>query len=120
MQHWSQTSLQPAVFVRRVDEDVSQTAGYGANRYALAYEVWVYCQVDWQNPEADIYGQVINPILDAIDEAMDAARDPSGKNSLGTPGIDNARISGKADIADGSTDGQALMVVPVKVWVRGK
>jgi len=118
LQHWSQVGLQPAVFVRRVDEDISQKA-YGANKYVLLYEIWVYVQVDWQNPDADIYGQTINPILDAIDNAMDAGRLPDGRNILGTPGIDNARISGKADIADGSTDGQALMVVPVQVFVGG-
>ncbi len=114
LQMFSNTSyLQPAMFIRRVNEDISQKA-YGLNKYVLTYEIWVYLQVNWQDPAADIYDQTINPVMDAIDAAF-YPNTPQGSFTMGGV-VDNARISGKADIADGSTDGQALIVVPVEVF----
>jgi hypothetical protein len=117
LQHWTQVDNQPAAFVRRIEEDISQKAA-GAQRYVLTYEVWIYVQVDWQDPTVDIFDVYLNPILDAVDNAMQSTT-PDGRNTLGGV-VDNARISGKCDIADGSTDGQALMVIPIQVFVPGK
>lgn len=115
LQMWSQKNIQPAVFIRRVNEDITQKT-YGQNKYMLTYEIWVYLQVDWNNPSADVYDLSINPVMDALDAAF-LQTTPDGRFTLNGV-VDNARISGKADIADGSTDGQALIVVPVEVFVN--
>lgn len=112
-QHWDSFDAdnQPAVFLRRIIEDVSQTRGYGLNKYVLRYEVWIYVRTESNDVSFNPYS-VLDPIVDAVDAAL-AVNPVTGRNTL-CGLVDNCRISGQIAIADGTDNGQAVIRIPVE------
>ena len=106
---------QPAVFLRRISEDVQQTKAYGLNKYTLRYECWIYLRVDNNNEASNPYTDLVG--LDALIDAVDgivAANPVKSRNDLGGL-VDNCYISGQIMIADGTDNGQAVIRIPIVV-----
>ena len=114
-QPWDNTANQPACYVKRVGESYSQQFR-GENKYQLHYEIWVYAQFENSSPIADPYDLIVDPIMTAIDNALAPPQDSDWQN-LGNPSIANCRLDGRADIGDGSLDGQVCIVLPVSVFI---
>lgn len=101
---------QPALFLRRIVEDVQQQKAYGLNKYTLRYEAWVYLRTQNVDPASNPYAY-LDPVIDAIDFAI-AANPITGRNNLGGL-VDNCYISGQIMIADGTDNGQAVIRIPI-------
>jgi hypothetical protein len=77
-------------------------------------EVRLFIYANAKDPNT-IGASLLNAILDALDAAFAAARDPvSGLISLGGYTF-SARIEGDALMDPGDLDGDALLIVPVKI-----
>jgi hypothetical protein len=114
-QQWEgfDASNQPALFLRRITEDVIQQRAYALNKYTMLYEVWVYLRVESNDTSFDPYS-AIDPVIDALDATL-AANNVTQRQTLGGL-VDNTRIAGQIIIADGAEDGQAVIRVPVQVF----
>lgn len=117
-QDWSNTGNQPALYIRRGKETVRQDRR-GLNVYILNYEIWIYAQVNYTDNSIDPYSTVINPILDAVDNALSADVPGSGTDyqNLGLPQVGNSHIDGTIFVCDGSLDGQAIISFDYLVYM---
>jgi hypothetical protein len=104
---------QPCLFLRRISEEVVQQRAYGANKYVLHYEAWIYARVDNIDITDNPYAQ-LNPIIDAVDSQI-TPQPPFDRNTLSGL-VDNCRIAGSILIADGIDNGQAVIRIPIDVF----
>ncbi|NTV02429.1 MAG: hypothetical protein HGB04_06540 [Chlorobiaceae bacterium] len=91
---------QPAMFLVKGDESLSQPVAGAATRYERAYEVFLYVHETDPSMSAT---EKINPILDSVAEAFRA--DAGGRNSLGGT-VYHCWIDGTIEIDDGALENQ--------------
>lgn len=113
---------QPAMFLRRIMEEISQTKAYGLNKYVFHYECWIYARTNnndsTDNPYTDSSGSTVTVGLDTLIDAVDAAIAPNpaiSRNNLGGL-VDNCRLAGQILLADGTDNGQAVVRLPIQVF----
>jgi len=111
MQHWTQVSAQPALFLRRVG-----VIDEGAEPFTittLECEAWVYCNA---GKDPDVAPDSALTILEQLIRQALAPTlgDEDGRCTLGGL-VYWARIEGKGEISPGDQDGQALAVIPIRI-----
>lgn len=99
---------QPAFFQREARESADQQVAYGAGRWRLRAQWWIYLQIP--PDEASIPSQYMNPLLDALDRLFVV---PAGQQTLGRL-VTNCFIDGDIIMDDPVyPDQQAVIVVPI-------
>ncbi len=114
-QHWSEVSdnLQPAVFVRAMDQNASQSYDWGLTKWTLHAQIYIYCK---HSPsQGTIPGTPLMNLLDYVDAQLQPKLQGSLQN-LGLP-INNCFIDGNIVIDEGSLpqDTQCIAMVPVTI-----
>jgi hypothetical protein len=110
--------VQPALFLREMDEKAEQKAGRGAppNRVWHAVII-VYAQLP---DRATVGASVFNPILDSIEAALAPSRTDSnvGAQTLGGL-VSHCWIEGDVikETGDLAPDGQGVIAVPIHVLI---
>lgn len=112
VQHWSQVSAQPALFLRRTAVHDDETED-GLIMTTLECEAWIYCNAG-QNPDVDPDDALTG--LETLIRASMAPgiADDEGRFTLG--GIAYwCRISGHGDISAGDQGPQAIARIPIRI-----
>jgi|SRR5579864_903109 len=101
---------QPAFFQREAREGADQVQAFGATRWKLRAQWWIYLQI--APDEATIPSQFMNPLLDALDKLF---VNPAQNQTLGGL-VTNCWIDGEIVMDDPVyPDQQAVIVVPVSL-----
>jgi len=115
---WSNVppAAQPACFLEKVDENVVQDQAFGASKYLLNYRLWLYLRADASQDESVTTEDVYDPMLDAIDTAIQrSARPPFQVPQTLANKVAHTWINGTTLIDPGVLDQQIVCVVPVTV-----
>lgn len=105
---------QPAFFQRQFREPADQNQAFGAPRWRMKAQWWIYLQIP--PDEASVPSQYMNPLLDALDALFVV---PTGNQTLASqnnnrPLVTNAWIDGDVLMDDPVyPDQQAVIVVPI-------
>lgn len=111
--HWSQVTAQPALFVVDAEEEFPARPSNLPGLQMMAADLWIYTQgderVDRSRPAA------LNALLDAVESALA----PSLVTDTQTLGglVVECRIEGRIEKSPGHVGGQAVAVVPIKMFV---
>ena len=100
---------QPAIYLTQTGEDRVQKPGIPA-KYLLEGNIYIYVSV-----ETGEAGYVLNPVLDAIDLALEPD-ETSGVQTLGGI-VHHCWVEGQTQIFEGSLGDEAVAVVPIKILV---
>jgi hypothetical protein len=115
LKHWAEVSpdLQPALYQAQASESAETITGC-PTKWMLHVKLYLYVRTDGLTPPSTI----MNPLLDAIDAAMQYRNPITGKNDLGgLPGVEWARIDGEIQTDEGTLGQQAVAVVPILILV---
>lgn len=112
---WSDVSLsaRPACYVFEGGEDIYTWSESARPRRTIAVRLFIYLNAK----ESSVVGSVlVNEVLDALDAALlpKGADEVRGRNTLGGL-VYYCRIEGKVLKDPGDLDGDALLVVPIKI-----
>lgn len=102
---------QPAAFLVKTDEQISNPDAYGAPIYNCGYVLIVYAKADPTSPENS--EPMMNQILDAIDYALQSK--PIGQPQTLNGIVINAWLEGTAYYDTGILDAQIALVIPIRV-----
>lgn len=111
LRHWSDVGMseQPAVFMSQKNETATKTQGV-ASIWTFAVDVYLYVKVQGN----DAPGPVLNPLLDAIEDAL--APDNPIKNTCTLGGlVHHCRIDGSIETDEGTLGDQAVAIVPILI-----
>ena len=109
---WSDLPAQPALCQAEHDEDIEEVTGLSAVTTLSAS--WLIYHDVGKDPEA-VPAQESNLILDVV-QALFPAGDPDNVQTLDGL-VHHCFISGKLFKDPGDLDGQALIIVPIKILV---
>lgn len=116
LRHWTDVipEKQPALFQAQVKE-IAVTPGNGLpTKWELNLQIYVYVKTNGEDPPS----QVMNPLVDAITNIINARHVISGKNTLGSlPGVEWARVDGTIESDEGVLGNQAVAIIPVSILV---
>lgn len=107
---------QPALFQREARETADQQEAFGAPRWKMRAQWWIYLQIP--PDEATIPSQYINPLLDAIDAlfVLPGQNQTLASQNSNKPLVINALIEGDIIMDDPVyPDQQAVIVVPISM-----
>lgn len=112
LKHWEdvQPEDQPALYMAVGNESRTIVRGQPP-RITLTTELWVYVKTD-ENPAAE----VLNPLLDEIDSALQPANDGDHVLTLGGL-VHHCWIEGDTQIFEGNLGDEAVAIIPVKMLV---
>jgi hypothetical protein len=109
----------PALFMLEDDQDaIRPRAGMPPRRLLMRVQFLIYAWSGGQTTEGGVPASVIQPLIDAVDDALNPGPLPLGiqQQTLGGLAYD-AFVSGRIQVIPGYRDGQALAVIPVQVLV---
>lgn len=110
LKHWSEVDkrLQPALFMAQVGETTHPNPKM-PTQWQLNVDLYLYVYGD----EKHAPSQVLNPLLDAVCNAIHSKRD--GINNLGLENVINCTVDGKIETDEGTLGNQAIAIVPVTI-----
>lgn len=113
---WEQidSDRQPAMFLHRGPQSASQKTAYDVTKWIWKATVWVYFRTDGLNTVNTYPDQLTDQIIDNIEQVMRPAV-TNGQQTLGGACY-HAFIEGTI-VWDTFTDGQAVIVVPITIYV---
>lgn len=112
LKHWTDTpsSEQPALFVSQTGENASTQTGQ-PTKWLMQVDIYVYARCPkTQNP-----GAVLNPLIDAVCNALNTPHPITGRTNLGVPGVEWVRVEGKIETDEGTLGEQAVAIIPVVI-----
>jgi len=85
IRHWDDVSPteQPALFLTRQIEKVTQKAGYGVSKIEFFPEVWIYFRADGLKTQSTYPDMYIDPLKDAIEQLFQTNPPIGGRLTLG-------------------------------------
>ena len=119
VKHWEdvQPDDQPALLMRHTKERAEFRKGL-PTRWWFTYELFIYVSTDAQmNPDA-LPSQLINPLLDAIDNAL-KPDDLDGHTATLGGLVSHCAINGDVLIFEGHLGNEAVVIVPIEVLATG-
>ena len=116
-----ESSPQPALYLLEADENDDEQQTYAAQRYILRFRLFVFGQTPDDGQTAP--GTIINPLLDAVDQAMGATPAGTPLNGMNQylvnigqpPLVANAWINGRVFKSYSELNSQNFAVVPISV-----
>ena len=120
IRHWDDVTAaeQPALFLTRQLEVMTQKSGYGVTKLELHTLVWIYFRADGMKTVDTYPDQYIDPLKDAIEQLFQTLPPRGGQLTLGGT-CQHCWINGSVYSENGLEDatGQAVVVFPVSVLV---
>lgn len=108
LQHWSQVSAQPAMFLRRIGVTTEYSGHLQIN--TIEAEVWIYSQAG-KDPDA-VPEEALSNLDDLVRESF--APDIDERFTLGGL-VYWCRIEGRSDYSPGDQGGQGICRLPVRI-----
>lgn len=114
LKHWADVSVseQPALYQAQGKETAITTTGQ-PTKWELRLSLYVYVRTDGITPP----GTILNPLLDAITDVVQARHPITGKQNMGIPGVEWARIDGTIETDEGTLGQQAVAIIPILILV---
>ena len=107
----------PALFQLQRKEHAQKTTGR-PTIWRLHLELYIWIAVGGTIDSTTVPSQVINPITDAIEAALDPESAGDFYQTLNVVGVEEAHINGEIEIfEDVKGDGSAELIVPIEVLV---
>jgi hypothetical protein len=108
LQHWSQVSEQPALFLRRIGTDDTYSGTLSIT--TLDLEIWIYSQAG-KDPDA-----IPDAVLSTLDAQVRGSFVPDDDARFTLGGLVWwCRIEGRSDYSPGDQGGQGISRIPVKI-----
>jgi hypothetical protein len=110
VKHWDDVpqGQQPALFMAQ-GQQIANTQRGQPTKWTLQVKIYVYARTDGEQ----VPSTVINPILDAIEAALqgNAAENTQTLGGL----VDYARIEGTIETDEGTLGSQAVAIIPISI-----
>lgn len=112
LQHWADVEkrAQPALFMAQTGE-VAQTTTGAPTRWTLKLSLYIYVHTTMNQPP----GPIINPLLDAVCNAVNELHPVTGRSLLGVDGVEWCRVEGNIETDEGTLGDQAVAIIPVTI-----
>lgn len=112
--HWqdSPPESQPALYIQVLSEDRQNEGRRTPSRVFLNAKVWAYVQTN----QGDPVGPLLNPLLDAIDDAL-APPDSAGVYQTLGGVVSHCWVEGTTEIYEGTLGNTAVAVIPIKMLI---
>ena len=112
LKHWQDVpgEDQPALYMEHTGEVAQPTRGQ-PTKIVLELNLWLYVK-----SEGAEVGPVLNPMLDAIEKALQPKNDGDHTLTLGGT-VHHCWIEGQTQIFEGDLGEEAVAIVPVKLLV---
>ena len=117
VQHWEDVppGNQPALFLHRTVQISSQQHAYGVSKQEWRSLVWIYYRVDGYKTANWYPDQLTDQFLDSMEQLF--LPSPSGKPQTLGGLVTTVFIDGQATFDSGILDGQAVIVVPLSLFI---
>lgn len=113
LRHWADVpgEQQPALYQAQGGETPITTSGQ-PSAWLLRCSLYLYVQV----ASDDAPGPVLNPLMDAICNAINEVHPITGRAVLpGVEGVEYCRINGSIETDEGALGNQAVAIIPVEI-----
>ncbi|HFB2661672.1 TPA: hypothetical protein ACE8RC_001300 [Neisseria gonorrhoeae] len=111
--HWNDVKRydQPALFMAQGDMQALTLTGR-ETKWILRADVYLYVQTAGQPP-----APVMNPLIDAVCNAVNAVHPVTGKTDLTADGadIEYCRVEGTVETDEGTLGEQAVCIIPIVI-----
>lgn len=109
--HWADVPAedQPALFVAQGDQTTSTTSGQDT-AWLLRADVYLYVHTAGEAP-----GPVMNPLMDAICNTVNAVHPVTGRAMLDVEGVSYCRVDGTIETDEGTLGDQAVAIIPITI-----
>lgn len=111
--HWNDVSRfqQPALFMAQGNMTAITETGQ-ETKWLLRADVYVYVQTGGGAP-----APVLNPLLDAVCNAVNAVHPITGRSDLAAEGatVEYCRVEGTIETDEGTLGNQAVAVIPIVI-----
>ncbi len=109
--HWADVPSddQPALFLAQGDQSTSTTSGQ-ETVWMLRANVYLYVHTAGEAP-----GPVINPLVDAVCNTVNAIHPVTGRAMLDVPGVSYCRVDGTIETDEGTLGEQAVAIIPITI-----
>ncbi len=116
--HWEQVPAedQPALLLRPRNE-IAEHVKFRPTKWVINFDLLVYVNTGASTDDSVIPSQMLNPLLDAIEGALQPDDSVTGTCTLGGL-VSYAAPHGATDIHLGSLGDEAVAVVPIRVLVN--
>lgn len=117
LQHWEDVEVEsfPALFQIQTQESVQQVRGLPP-KWTLGLSLYIYVRTMAQQDDSVIPTQLLNPILDAVDNALRPDNLPVGTCTLGGL-VSHAWISGPIETSEGLLGDIEVAIIPIEIVV---
>ena len=114
LQHWTDTpaTSQPALFMAQTGEATATTTNQPA-KWRLQVKLYLYAKA----PTNQAPSMTLNPLLDAVCNAIHAAHPVTGRPELGIDGLEWCRVEGAIETDEGTLGDQAVAIIPITILV---
>lgn len=112
LKHWNDVApaCQPAIYMAQGNQTPTTTTGQ-PSKWLLSAELYIYARTDGrQDP-----GPILNPLIDAVRDAINAVHPVTGKSLLPVDGVEWARIDGTIETDEGTLGDQAVAIIPLSI-----
>lgn len=111
LQHWADVPAhdQPALFMAQGDQTTSTTSGQDT-AWVLRANVYLYVHTAGEAP-----GPVINPLIDAVCNTINAVHPVTGRAMLDVDGVSYCRVDGTIETDEGTLGEQAVAIIPITI-----
>jgi hypothetical protein len=114
---WDQVkeANQPSLFLHRSVQIATENHAYGVTKWLWKSSVWVYYRVENYNTKNTYPDQLTDQFLDGLEQVF-LPVPPYKNQTLGGLCV-NAWIDGQCIFDSGLQDGQAVIVIPISIYV---
>ncbi|UFW91053.1 hypothetical protein BjapCC829_21945 [Bradyrhizobium barranii] len=109
---WNEVPIQPACFIAAHQENDAYSSELTPSKTTISADLYVYTKTGDETVEQAVD---LNLILDGIDTALKPSV-LTGKQTLGGL-VSHCRREGQVMLDPGDLDGQALAIIPIKIFV---
>lgn len=103
----------PALLFKQHGEEARRRTGF-PTIWTLRPVLMLYAHTGAQSDPSIIPGQILNPLLDAIEQALDVLDPKTGKCTLNGL-VSHCAIVGTIDMIEGTLGNEAVAVIPLEI-----
>ncbi|MDO5686755.1 MAG: hypothetical protein Q4G42_05155 [Neisseria sp.] len=106
--HWNDVAKQdqPALFMAQGNQTAVTNI---ATKWLLRADVYIYVQNE------EIPATQLNPLLDAVCNAINEVHPVTGRAALPIEGVEYCRVTGTIETDEGTLGSQAVAVIPIEI-----
>lgn len=112
LRHWHDTPPedQPSLMQNQTGESAQTMDGF-PTKWLLKLDIYVYAKIQ----PGQSSSSVLNPLVDAVCNALNTPHVITGKTNLGLSNVEWARVDGNIETDEGSLGDQAVAIIPVVI-----